>query len=135
VFFAGQALRLTSELAPSARANVTVEVTREPVGVVGLITPRNFPMAIPAGKVARALAYGNCVVLKPPEQTPACAHALGEIIARTSLPSGVFNLVMGGGPKSVLLVSCPDVMLLASPGLYLPGRSWRGRICTNSSLL
>ncbi len=96
-FFAGEALRLAGEVLPSVRASVSVEVTREPLGVAGLITPWNFPIAIPAWKTAPALAYGNCVVLKPAELVPACAHALAEIIHAAGAPAGVFNLVMGRG--------------------------------------
>ncbi len=96
-FFAGEALRLSGDILASVRPGVGVEVTREPIGVVGLITPWNFPAAIPAWKVAPAIAYGNCVVLKPADLVPATAHALGEIIARAGLPAGVFNLVMGRG--------------------------------------
>ena len=96
-FFAGEALREGGEAMASVRPGVGVEITRSPVGVVGLITPWNFPMAIPAWKTAPALAYGNAVVLKPAELTPGCAHALAEIIARSGLPDGVFNLVLGKG--------------------------------------
>ena len=96
-FFAGECLRLTGEIVPSVRSGVSVEITREPVGVVGLITPWNFPIAIPAWKIAPALAYGNCVVLKPADLVPGCAWALAEIISRSGIPAGVFNLVMGRG--------------------------------------
>ncbi len=96
-FFAGECLRLAGEIVPSVRPGIGVEVTREPVGVVGLITPWNFPIAIPAWKVAPALAYGNCVVLKPADLVPGCAWALAEIISRSGIPKGVFNLVMGRG--------------------------------------
>jgi len=96
-FFAGECLRQTGDRLASVRPGVEVDVTRAPVGVVGLITPWNFPIAIPAWKIAPALAYGNAVVLKPAELTPACAWALAEIIARSGLPQGVFNLVFGRG--------------------------------------
>jgi aldehyde dehydrogenase (NAD+) len=96
-FFAGECLRLAGEVLPSVRPGVSVEVTREPLGVVGLITPWNFPIAIPAWKVAPALAYGNCVVLKPADLVPGCAWAIAEIISRAGFPAGVFNLVMGSG--------------------------------------
>lgn len=96
-FFAGECLRLTGELVPSVRSGVCVEITREPVGVIGLITPWNFPIAIPAWKTAPALAYGNCVVLKPADLVPASAWALAEIISRSGIPAGVFNLVIGRG--------------------------------------
>lgn len=96
-FFAGECLRMAGEKLPSVRPFVDVEITREPVGVIGLITPWNFPIAIPAWKIAPALAYGNTVVFKPAELVPGSAHALSEIIVRAGVPPGVFNLVMGRG--------------------------------------
>ena len=116
-FFAGECLRLTGEVVPSVRPGIGVEITREPVGVIGLITPWNFPIAIPAWKVAPALAYGNCVVLKPADLVPGCAWALAEIISRSGIPAGVFNLVMGRG--SVIgdpLVNHPDVNAISFTG-------------------
>src|SRR6185437_15803554 len=92
-FFAGESLRISGELLSSVRRGVGIEITREPVGVVGLITPWNFPVAIPSWKIAPALCYGNTVVFKPAEIVPASAWALAEIIARSGLPKGVFNLV------------------------------------------
>ena len=96
-FFAGEALRLTGDAVPSVRPGVGVEVTREPLGVVGLITPWNFPIAIPAWKLAPALAFGNAVVMKPADLVPASAWALADILHRAGLPHGVLNLVMGRG--------------------------------------
>ena len=96
-FFAGECLRLAGEILPSVRPGIGVEVTREPLGVIGLITPWNFPIAIPAWKIAPALAYGNCVVFKPADLVPGCAWALADIINRSGIPPGVFNLVMGRG--------------------------------------
>jgi aldehyde dehydrogenase (NAD+) len=96
-FFAQECLRLRGDKLPSVRPNLDVEVTREPVGVVGIIAPWNFPIAIPAWKIAPALAYGNCVLIKPAELVPGSAWALAEIISRAGLPAGVFNLVMGRG--------------------------------------
>ncbi|MBC5785762.1 aldehyde dehydrogenase family protein [Ramlibacter sp. USB13] len=96
-FFAGEALRIPGEKLASPRAGVEVEVTREPVGVVAVIAPWNFPFAIPAWKIAPALAYGNTVVFKPAELVAACGWALADIISRAGLPAGVFNLVMGSG--------------------------------------
>jgi aldehyde dehydrogenase (NAD+) len=69
-FFAGEVLRTAGEKLPSVRPGVEVEITREPIGVVGLITPWNFPIAIPSWKIAPALAYGNTVVFKPAQWTP-----------------------------------------------------------------
>ena len=85
-FFAGEALRLPGEKVASVRPGVDVEITREPIGVVGLITPWNFPIAIPAWKIAPALAYGNTVVFKPAELAPGCAWALSEILAAPACP-------------------------------------------------
>jgi aldehyde dehydrogenase (NAD+) len=102
-FFAGEALRPGGEAVPSVRPGVGIEVTREPVGVVGIITPWNFPIAIPAWKIAPALAWGNGVVFKPAEVVPGCAWALAEILGRAlaqvGAPAGVFNLVMGRGSE------------------------------------
>ncbi|MEM8742367.1 MAG: aldehyde dehydrogenase family protein [Pseudomonadota bacterium] len=97
LFFAGEALRQSGEVTPSVRPGVTVEMTREPVGVVGLITPWNFPLAIPAWKIAPALAHGNTVVFKPAELVPGCAWALADILIRAGLPPGALNLVTGRG--------------------------------------
>jgi alpha-ketoglutaric semialdehyde dehydrogenase len=96
-FFAGEALRIPGEKLASVRPNVDIELTREAVGVVGIISPWNFPIAIPAWKIAPALAYGNCVLFKPADLVPGTAHALAEIIVRAGPPKGVFNLVMGRG--------------------------------------
>jgi len=96
-FQAGETLRTPGEKLASVRPNVDVELTREPVGVIGIIAPWNFPIAIPAWKIAPALAYGNCVLFKPADLVPGSAHALAEIIVRAGVPKGVFNLVMGRG--------------------------------------
>jgi alpha-ketoglutaric semialdehyde dehydrogenase len=98
-FFAGEALRIGGDAVASVRPGIGVEVTREPVGVVGLITPWNFPIAIPAWKTAPALAYGNAVVLKPADLVPGSAWAIADILHRAGLPAGVFNLVMGRGSE------------------------------------
>jgi alpha-ketoglutaric semialdehyde dehydrogenase len=96
-FYAQEALRIEGVSVPSVRAGVDVAVTREPLGVVGMICPWNFPIAIPAWKMAPALAYGNTVVFKPADLVPGSAWALVEILSRAGLPRGVLNLVMGRG--------------------------------------
>jgi alpha-ketoglutaric semialdehyde dehydrogenase len=122
-FFAGEALRVTGELVDSVRPGVSVEIAREPVGVVGLITPWNFPAAIPAWKVAPALAYGNCVVLKPADLVPGTAWALADIIARAGLPKGVFNLVMGrGSVVGAALLESREVDAISFTGSVETGR-------------
>lgn len=122
-FFAGECVRLSGELLPSVRPGVGIEITREPIGVVSLITPWNFPIAIPAWKIAPALAFGNCVVFKPADLVPGCAWALAEIISRSGIPHGVFNLVMGRG--SVIgdaLVTHPDIAAVSFTGSVEIGR-------------
>ncbi|HVX92436.1 MAG TPA: aldehyde dehydrogenase family protein [Xanthobacteraceae bacterium] len=122
-YFAGEALRLAGERFTSIRPGVDIEVTREPVGVVALITPWNFPIAIPAWKIAPALAYGNCVVFKPAELVPGSAFALAGIIARSGLPKGVFNLVMGSGAVlGQTLLAHRDVAAVSFTGSVPTGR-------------
>ena len=96
-FFAQEALRIRGDKLASVRPGLDVDVTREPVGTVGIIAPWNFPIAIPAWKVAPALAYGNTVLLKPADLVPGCSWEMAEIISRSGLPAGVFNLVSGPG--------------------------------------
>lgn len=123
-FFAGECLRTAGEIIPSVRPGVGVEITREPIGVVGLITPWNFPIAIPAWKIAPALAYGNCVVLKPADMVPGSAWALADIIHRAGVPAGVFNLVMGpGGVIGNALVEHPDIAAISFTGSVPVGRA------------
>jgi aldehyde dehydrogenase (NAD+) len=122
-FFAGEVLRLCGDKLPSVRPGIEVEVTREPIGVIGLITPWNFPMAIPAWKIAPALAYGNTVVFKPADLVPGCAWALSEILAKAGIPAGVFNLVMGrGSVVGETLVNHADVAALSFTGSVATGR-------------
>ena len=122
-FFAGEALRLTGEKGASVRPGLDVEITREAVGVVGMITHWNFPIAIPAWKIAPALCYGNTVVFKPAELVPGSAHALSEIIARSGLPAGVFNLVVGSGSVvGQTLLEHPDVAAISFTGSVGTGR-------------
>lgn len=121
-FFAGEVMRQSGERLASVRLGIDVEVSREPVGVVGVITPWNFPMAIPAWKIAPALAYGNCVVFKPADLVPGSAWALADIISRAALPPGVFNLVMGPGSRvGQVLIDDPRVNALSFTGSAATG--------------
>ena len=123
-FFAGEVLRPEGEKLPSVRPGVDVEITREPVGVIGIITPWNFPIAIPAWKIAPALAYGNCVVFKPADLVPGSAWALADIIARAGLPEGVFNLVMGRGSLvGEAILGSRDVDAITFTGSVETGRT------------
>jgi alpha-ketoglutaric semialdehyde dehydrogenase len=116
-FFAQETLRVEGLALASVRPGVDVTITREPVGVVGLIAPWNFPIAIPAWKIAPALAYGNCVVFKPADLVPGTAWMLAEIISRAGLPKGVFNLVMGrGSVVGQTLLDSTDVNAISFTG-------------------
>ena len=108
-YFAGEALRRHGQTLDSTRPSVDVETHREAVGVFGLITPWNFPIAIPAWKSAPALAFGNTVVLKPASPTPAIAHAFAQILIEAGAPAGVFNLVIGEGGVGRAIVDHPDI--------------------------
>ncbi len=122
-FFAGEVVRASGEHLPSVRPGITVDITREPIGVVGIITPWNFPIAIPAWKIAPALAHGNCVVFKPADLVPGSAWALAEIISRSGIPPGVFNLVMGPGSQvGQTLLNHAEVDAISFTGSESTGR-------------
>ncbi|WP_018152775.1 aldehyde dehydrogenase family protein [Leeia oryzae] len=122
-FFAGEALRIGGEHLASVRVGVEVDITREPVGVVGIIAPWNFPIAIPAWKIAPALAYGNTVVFKPAELVPGCAWALADMLHRAGVPAGVFNMVMGSGRLvGNTIVNHPSVNAISFTGSVGVGR-------------
>lgn len=115
-YFAGEALRRHGQSLESTRPGLDVSTYREAVGVYGLITPWNFPIAIPAWKAAPALAFGNTVVLKPANITPATACALAQIIHACGAPAGVFNLVLGQGGVGAAIVDHPDVDAISFTG-------------------
>jgi acyl-CoA reductase-like NAD-dependent aldehyde dehydrogenase len=122
-FVAGECLRTGGEAIPSVRPGVGVEITREPLGIVGMITPWNFPIAIPAWKLAPALAWGNCVVIKPADLVPGSAWALVDILQRAGLPRGVLNLVMGrGSVVGQALLEHRDVQAISFTGSVSTGR-------------
>ncbi|EJC67620.1 NAD-dependent aldehyde dehydrogenase [Rhizobium leguminosarum bv. viciae WSM1455] len=129
-FFAGEALRLAGEIIPSVRPNIGVEITREALGVIGIITPWNFPIAIPAWKIAPALCYGNTIVFKPAELVPACSWAIVDILNRAGLPKGVLNLVMGkGSVVGQAMLESPDVH-----GITFTGSTGTGRRVAAASI-
>src|ERR1700760_210278 len=108
-YFAGEALRRHGQNLDSVRPGVEIQTYREAVGGYGLITPWNFPIAIPAWKIAPALAFGNSVVLKPANPTPATAHALVSVLHEAGLPAGVLNMVLGRGNVGDAIAKHPDV--------------------------
>ncbi|HYC73827.1 aldehyde dehydrogenase family protein [Brevundimonas sp.] len=115
-YFAGEALRLHGRNLASVRPGVEIQTYRQAVGVFGLITPWNFPVAIPAWKAAPALAFGNTVVMKPAGPTPATAEALVAILHEAGLPGGVLNLVIGRGGVGQAIVDHPDVAGISFTG-------------------
>jgi aldehyde dehydrogenase (NAD+) len=124
-FFAGESLRIVGERFDSVRPGVSVEVSYEPVGVVGAITPWNFSIAIPAWKIAPALAFGNAVIWKPSEHATATAEALMRIIATAGLPDGAVNLVPGGGTTGAALVANEGIDAVSFTGSETTGRGVR----------
>jgi aldehyde dehydrogenase (NAD+) len=111
---------------------MNVEISREPLGVVGLIKPWNFPIAIPAWKIAPALAYGNCVVIKPADLVPASTWELVKIIADAGAPAGVINLVMGSGSVvGEALVQSPDVDAISFTGSVSTGQAIAAKCVAN----
>ena len=122
-FFAGEVLRRSGELLPSVRPGIDIEITREAVGVVGIIAPWNFPSAIPAWKIAPALAYGNCVVFKPADLVPGSSWAIADILHRSGVPAGAFNLCMGrGSVVGETLLADPRVDAITFTGSVETGR-------------
>ncbi len=121
-YFAGAVLQPHGQALDSVRPGIEVTVTREPVGVVSVITPWNFPIAIPAWKIAPALAFGNTVVLKPAELVPASAVELVSILHRAGLPAGALNLVLGrGSVVGDTLTTHPDVDAVTFTGSQATG--------------
>lgn len=122
-YYAAEVLRQMGETADSVRPGIEVETRREPVGVVGIITPWNFPTATGAWKIAPALAFGNAVVWKPANQVPASAWALTEIISRQNLPAGTLNLVMGPGAEvGDVMINSRGINALTFTGSLETGR-------------
>ena len=123
-FAAGEVLRNSAENVQSVRPGLEVQVSREPLGVVGIITPWNFPLAIPAWKIAPALAAGCSIVFKPASYVPACAVALVQILERNGVPPGVINLVVGrGATVGDVLALDPRVCGISFTGSIEVGRS------------
>jgi len=122
-YYAAECLRQIGDTADSVRPGVEVDVRREPVGVVAVISPWNFPTATASWKIAPALAFGNAVLWKPANLTPASAVALTEIISRQELPPGLFNLLMGaGGEVGQRLVESPEIDAISFTGSVPVGK-------------
>ncbi len=122
-YIAGEGRRLFGHTTPSELPNKLCLTLREPIGVCGLITPWNFPVAIPSWKSLPALICGNTVVLKPSEETGGCAAAYVECLVEAGLPAGVVNIVNGTGEEAGgALVKHPDVHVISMTGSTETGR-------------
>jgi len=122
-YYAAETLRQIGDNADSTRPGIEVDIRREPVGVVAIISPWNFPTATAAWKIAPALAFGNAVVWKPANATPASAVALTEIIARQDIPDGLMSLTMGAGRLiGQRLVKSPRVNAISFTGSVPVGK-------------
>jgi len=122
-YFAGEVLRQIGDFAQSVRPGVEIEVRRQPVGVVAIVSPWNFPVATACWKIAPALAFGNAVLWKPANLTPACAYAVAEIISRQAIPAGLVSLLMGSGSKvGQRLVGDPRVNAISFTGSFEVGK-------------
>ena len=122
-YYAAEVLRQIGDTADSVRDGIEVDVRREPVGVVAIISPWNFPTATASWKIAPALAFGNAIIWKPANLTPASAVALAEIISRQDIPKGLFNLVMGpGGTVGQHLVESPHLDAISFTGSVPVGK-------------
>lgn len=124
-FFAGETIRNVGEVFDSTRPGVGVEVTYDPVGVVAAVTPWNFPIAIPAWKIAPAIAFGNAVVWKPSEYSSATAAALMEAIAASGLPAGAVNMILGAGGAGQAVTQAEGVEAVSFTGSVTTGKKVR----------
>ncbi len=122
-YYAAECLRQLGENADSVRPDIEIDVRREAVGTVAIISPWNFPTATASWKIAPALCYGNAVVWKPANITPASAVALAEIIAKQDIPAGLFSLVMGAGREiGQRLVESPKINAISFTGSVPVGK-------------
>lgn len=127
-YMSGEGRRLMGQTVPSELKEKFAMAVRQPIGVVGLITPWNFPVAIPSWKILPALVSGNTVVLKPATDTPLCALMLVEVLVEAGLPPGVLNLVTGAGGKvGMAIVEDPRVRAISITGSTEVGKKVAGR--------
>lgn len=131
-YYAAETLRQIGDNADSTRDGIEVDVRREPVGTVAIISPWNFPTATAVWKIAPALAFGNAVIWKPANLVPASAVALTQIIAKQDIPAGLFNLVMGSGSSiGQELIESPMVNAISFTGSVAVGREIARSAITN----
>ena len=120
---AGEGRRMFGETVPSELPDKWAMSIRQPIGVAGIITPWNFPIAIPCWKMMPALVTGNTVVFKPASDTPHCATLVVELMAEAGFPAGTVNLVTGGGAEvGDAIVDSPDVPVISFTGSSVTGK-------------
>ena len=132
-YFAGEGLRAVGEVLPSVSATTLLYTERVPLGVVGLITPWNFPVAIPLWKAAPALVYGNTIVFKPSEHSPMTAQLLAEVFHEVGLPAGVFNLVQGRRETGEALSASDGINGISFTGSVATGKRLRACVWNAAS--
>jgi alpha-ketoglutaric semialdehyde dehydrogenase len=121
---AGEGRRMFGDTVPSELPDKWAMSIRQPIGIAGIITPWNFPMAIPCWKMMPALVTGNTVVFKPSSDTPHCATLLVELMAEAGFPAGVVNLVTGGGSEvGNAIIDSPDVPVISFTGSSSTGKA------------
>jgi alpha-ketoglutaric semialdehyde dehydrogenase len=120
-YMGGEGRRLMGYTAPVEMPNKFGMALRDSVGIIGLVTPWNFPIAVPSWKMLPALVAGNCVVWKPGEDVPATSAAFAEVFIEAGLPEGVLNLVLGAGQTGNALVEHPDVRVISFTGSTATG--------------
>ena len=125
---AGEGRRMFGDTVPSELPDKWAMSIRQPIGIAGIITPWNFPMAIPCWKMMPALVTGNVVIFKPASDTPHCATLLVELMAEAGFPAGVVNLVTGAGAEvGDAIVENPDIGVISFTGSSETGRSIASR--------
>ena len=135
-YYAAEVLRQLGENADSVRPNIEIDVRREPLGIIGIISPWNFPMATACWKIAPALAFGNAVIWKPANLTPASAVAFAEIFAKQDAPAGIFNLVMGDGETiGNGMASHPNIAAISFTGSFATGKKIAAAAANNLTKL
>jgi acyl-CoA reductase-like NAD-dependent aldehyde dehydrogenase len=121
---AGEGRRMSGDTVPSELPDKWAMSIRQPIGIAGIITPWNFPMAIPCWKIMPALVTGNVVIFKPASDTPHCATLLVELMAEAGFPPGVVNLITGGGGEvGDAIVDNPDIAVISFTGSSTTGRA------------
>ncbi len=135
-FFAGMGLRLKGETFPSSAPKTFIFTIKEPIGVISILTPWNFPIAIPSWKIAPALVSGNAIVFKPASKTPFIGYKIVEALDKAGLPKGVLNFVTGSGNDvGEELVTNESIDAISFTGSYDVGRGIQRKRSSSSKMI